>query len=58
MKPDYAHRLTDKELAALSQRIATEYRKAASELQEKIDEYFAKLEERDKISSSGSGTAG
>lgn len=48
MKPDYAHRLTDKELAALSQRIATEYRKAASELQEKIDEYFAKLEERDK----------
>ena len=48
MKPDYAHRLTDKELAALSQRIATEYRKAARELQEKIDEYFARLEERDK----------
>ena len=47
-RPDYAHRLTDKELAALEKRIAAEYRKAAKELQEKIDDYFAKFEERDK----------
>lgn len=47
-KPDLAHCLTDKELAALEKRIAAEYRKAAKELQEKIDDYFAKFEERDK----------
>lgn len=47
-KPDYAHRLTDKELAALEKRIAAEYKKAARELQEKIDAYFARFEERDK----------
>lgn len=46
--PDYAHRLTDEELAALEKRITAEYRKAAKELQKKIDDYFAKFEERDK----------
>lgn len=46
--PDHAHRLTDKELAALEKRIAAEYKKAARELQEKIDAYFARFEERDK----------
>lgn len=48
MRPDYGHRLTDKELAALERRIAAEYRRAAKELQEKIDEYFARFKERDR----------
>lgn len=46
-KPDLAHRKTDQELAALERRIAAEYKKAAEELQEKIDEYFKKLKKRD-----------
>lgn len=46
-KPDEAHRLTDKELEALERRISAEYGKAAKELQEKIDDYFAKFEKRD-----------
>ncbi len=46
-KPDPAHRRTDQELAALESRIAAEYKKAAEELQDKIDEYFAKLSARD-----------
>lgn len=46
-KPDPAHRRTDKELAALEQRIATEYKKAAEELQEKADAYFERFKERD-----------
>ena len=37
-KPDSAHRRTDQELADLESRIAAEYKKAAEELQEKIDE--------------------
>lgn len=46
-KPDLAHRLTDKELSALEQRIAAEYKKAADELQVKINDYFQKLKKRD-----------
>ena len=45
-KPDYAHKATDKELEALERRISAEYGKAAKELQEKIDDYFAKFEKR------------
>lgn len=44
---DPAHRRTDKELAALEKRIAAEYRKAAQELQEKINAYFERFKERD-----------
>lgn len=47
IKEDLAHKKTDKELAALEQRIATEYRKAAEELQEKIDAYFEQFKKRD-----------
>lgn len=47
-KPDEGHRLTDKELAELEQRIASEYRKAAKELQEKIDAYFESFKKRDE----------
>lgn len=46
-KPDLAHRLTDQELAALESRISSEYKKAADELQEKIDAYFERFQERD-----------
>ncbi len=46
-KPDLAHRRTDKELAALEKRVSAEYKKAADELQEKIDAYFDRLKVRD-----------
>lgn len=46
-KPDPAHRRTDRELASLEQRIAAEYKKAADELQDKIDAYFERFKERD-----------
>lgn len=45
--PDIAHALTDRELAALEKRIAEEYRKAAEELQAKIDAYFERFKARD-----------
>lgn len=45
---DLGHRLTDKELAALEQRIAAEYKKAAEELQEKVDAYFEQFKKRDE----------
>ncbi len=46
-KPDPAHVRTDRELTALERRITAEYKKAADELQEKIDAYFARFKERD-----------
>ena len=46
-KPDLAHQLTEKELAGLERRIAAEYKKAAEELQEKIDAYFERFKKRD-----------
>lgn len=48
MKPDEAHVWTDEQLKALEKRIAAEYRRAAKELQEKIEAYFARFEEKDK----------
>lgn len=45
--PDLAHRLTDQKISILEKRIAEEYKKAAEELQEKIDVYFERLKERD-----------
>lgn len=47
-KPDFAQEQTDRELEALERRISAEYRKAAKELQEKVDDYFAKFEKRDE----------
>lgn len=44
---DEAHRLTDEQLKALESRIAAEYKKAAEELQEKVDAYFASFAKRD-----------
>lgn len=46
-KPDLAHRRTDAVLYDLENRIAAEYRKAAEELQEKIDDYFERFPELD-----------
>lgn len=46
-RPDYAHQLTDKELEALEKRIAAEYKKAATEMQAKIDTYFESFAKRD-----------
>ena len=54
--PDYAHRLTDKELAALEQRITAEYQKAAKELIGKINAYFAQFRQRDKETKALIGT--
>lgn len=47
MKPDKAHTWTDEQLKGLESRIAAEYKKAAEELQEKIDDYFEQFKKRD-----------
>lgn len=46
--PDKAHRLTDEELARLERRIAAEYKKAADEMQDKIEAYFESFRKRDE----------
>lgn len=47
-KPDEAHRLTDKELAALEKRIAKVYREARNDLDETVKAYFERFRERDE----------
>lgn len=47
MKPDRAHHLTDKELAALERRISSAYKQAADEMQGKVDAYFKRFAKRD-----------
>ena len=47
-KPDEAHRLTDKELAALERRIARIYREARDDLNETVKAYFERFRERDE----------
>lgn len=46
-KLDEAHVWTDQELSELEKRIAAEYKKAADELQDTIDGYFARFADRD-----------
>lgn len=46
-KPDYAHKLTDKQLAELEQRIAKLYKEAAEELTDTVKAYFEQFEKRD-----------
>lgn len=46
-KPDPSHVWTDEQLAALEKRIAAEYKKAADELQDKVDAYFESFAKRD-----------
>lgn len=47
-KIDYAHKMTDKELAALEKRISRIYSQAAKEIDNKVKAYFKQFEERDK----------
>lgn len=44
---DYAHKLTDKQLAELEQRIAKIYEQAAGELAETVETYFKQFTKRD-----------
>lgn len=46
-KSDYAHKLTDKQLAELEQRIAKLYKEAADELTDTVKAYFEQFEKRD-----------
>lgn len=47
-KPDEAHRLTEKELAALERRIAEVYREARNDLDETVKAYFERFRKRDE----------
>lgn len=47
-KSDEAHLLTDAELEKLERRIASEYKKAADELTDKINAYFESFKKRDE----------
>lgn len=46
-KPDYAHKMTDAQLAKLEQRIAKLYKEAADELTDTVKAYFEQFEKRD-----------
>ncbi len=46
-RPDYAHKLTDKQLAELEKRIAKLYKEAADELTDTVKAYFEQFEKRD-----------
>lgn len=46
-KSDYAHKLTDEQLANLEQRIAKLYKEAADELTDTVKAYFEQFEKRD-----------
>lgn len=46
-RADYAHRMTDKQLAELEKRIASIYKQAADELSETITAYFKQFKKRD-----------
>ena len=46
-KPDYAHKMTNAELAKLEQRIAKLYKEAADELTDTVKTYFEQFEKRD-----------
>lgn len=46
-KPDYAHKMTDAQLAKLENRIAKLYKEAADELTDTVKAYFEQFEKRD-----------
>lgn len=46
-RPDYAHKLTDAQLAKLENRIAKLYKEAADELTDTVKAYFEQFEKRD-----------
>lgn len=45
---DTAHKKTDQEIALVERRLKKEYAKAEKEVQEKLDDYFARYEKKDK----------
>lgn len=47
-RPDYAHRLTDKELAELERRISAIYREARDGLDDTVRDYFESFRKRDE----------
>ncbi len=47
-KPDYAHRLTEKELSILERRIADTYKEAWDDLEKSVIDYFEQFVERDE----------
>lgn len=47
-RPDYAHRMTDRELAKLEKRIFQIYQQAKKELDKTISEYFSDFQKRDE----------
>lgn len=47
VRPDYAHKMTDAQLAKLEQRIAKLYKEAADELTDTVKAYFEQFEKRD-----------
>ena len=47
-KPDYAHRMTDKELGELERRISTIYQEARNSLDETVRAYFESFRQRDE----------
>ena len=47
-KTDEAHRLTDKELAALEKRIASVYKQARDDMQDQVTAYFESFAKRDE----------
>lgn len=46
-KPDYAHKMTDAELAQLERRISAIYQQVADELSDAVKAYFEQFEKRD-----------
>lgn len=46
-RADYAHRMTDKQLAELEKRIASIYKQATDELSDTVTAYFKQFEKRD-----------
>lgn len=46
-RPDYAHKMTDAQLAKLEQRIAKLYKEASDELTDTVKAYFEQFEKRD-----------
>lgn len=46
---DYAHRFTDKEIAALEKEVTAVYKQSAREAEEKLTDYFRRFETKDKI---------
>lgn len=46
---DYAHRFTDKEIAALEKEVAAVYKQATAEAEEKLNDYLKRFATKDKI---------